>query len=451
MAIVQLKGPQSLGALSGSALGSGLSQGLQALVQSKVNQLQKQQQQQAWGSILGQQGANIFTQFTPEQQKFALQNPALIEELMMAGLSQQQQQQNPIEQALQQLQQQQPEQQFQLGSSPLGSLMQTPLGGSPAVALMGNQFTRQPISQSMQEQAIGQEVQQPSYQQQVAERARKIAEGAKPGLALQKERVELEKQKIAQKERQAEEARLARMDEKTFKAYKATEKDRSKALQDAEGADEDLFALKEMERLEDTGKLNSAGWEEFLTRSGLDIPALRSPESEYFKKIQQGFLKDAKKYFGGRVSNFEVEQFLKAIPSLSQSPEGRKLVTSNLKRLARMKKAYYNSMQESIKENDGVPPLDIADKARIRTKEKAEQIGNKFKSDITRLVGKSSKTGTALGAIAGEAVGRIPKAAAQAGAGYLAGSKFGPYGGAIGAGLGALSGLSGTSLLKNLF
>ncbi|MEK6884942.1 MAG: hypothetical protein AABY22_35250, partial [Nanoarchaeota archaeon] len=41
---------------------------------------------------------------------------------------------------------------------------------------------------------------------------------------------------------------------------------------------------------------------------------------EEFQKIEANFLRNAKQYFGGRISNYEVEQFLKTIPSLSQSP-----------------------------------------------------------------------------------------------------------------------------------
>ena len=63
-----------------------------------------------------------------------------------------------------------------------------------------------------------------------------------------------------------------------------------------------------------------------VMQKGLDIAALSKPGTEEFQKIAANFFRDAKTYFGGQVSNYEIEQFLKTIPNLSQSNTGRQRV-----------------------------------------------------------------------------------------------------------------------------
>ena len=117
--------------------------------------------------------------------------------------------------------------------------------------------------------------------------------------------------------------------------FKHTKDLRDTITNEAKASNGDLRDLERIEELEKEGKLDTPGYVEFLKRSGLNIPALQNEGSEEFQKITQNFMRNAKQYFGGNISNFEVEQFLKTIPSLSQSPEGRKRVISNMKRIAR--------------------------------------------------------------------------------------------------------------------
>src|SRR5690606_23151303 len=109
---------------------------------------------------------------------------------------------------------------------------------------------------------------------------------------------------------------------------------RTKVLEEKSAAQNVLDDLERMKELESgDAQLDTPGYVEFLERSGLNIPALMNPESEEFQKLRQTQLRDAKQYFGGRVSNFEMDQFLKSIPSLNQSPEGRKRVIANMERI----------------------------------------------------------------------------------------------------------------------
>ena len=177
-----------------------------------------------------------------------------------------------------------------------------------------------------------------------------------------------------------------------------------------------------------------------------------SAESQEFKKIQQSFLKEAKQYFGGRVSNYEVEQFLQTIPSLSQSPEGRQRVIAGLKRLSNGANEYYKAYEEVLKENGGVPPYDVEEQIERKADKRLDAISHQFKKDLEKPVpAGQNKLITALQSGAGHAIGAIPKTLKGAAKGAVAGASYGKYAGGAGAlpgalagaGLGAAGGLAG--------
>jgi hypothetical protein len=189
-------------------------------------------------------------------------------------------------------------------------------------------------------------------------------------------------------------------------AFKMSAAERKEIINKARVARQDLKDLDRMEELDKSGKLDTAGYSEFLKRSGLDIPALMNPESEEFGKIAANFLRDAKQYFGGRISNYEIEQFLKTIPSLSQSPEGRKRVIANLRYMKRADLAYNEALKEVISDNKGIPPYDLLEKVDDKIEKKLEKLSDKFKEELARPVPESqNKLITAAQAGLGSLVG----------------------------------------------
>lgn len=209
----------------------------------------------------------------------------------------------------------------------------------------------------------------------------------------------MEKQKQARKEK--------------IEAFKLSKDERKAILEAGKSARQNLHDLERMEELEREGKLDTPGYMEFLKRSGFDVPALMNPGSEEFNKIAQSFLRDAKTYLGSRISNFELEQFLKTIPNLSQSPEGRKRVIANLKRFSRISLEYSNALKNVIKENKGVPPLDLLEQVDDKVEKKMDYYADLFKKDLKRPVPESqSRLVTAAQAGLGSLVG-LPKTIAS--------------------------------------
>ncbi len=221
-------------------------------------------------------------------------------------------------------------------------------------------------------------------------------------------------------------------------SLKRSEEVRKTSVRGAEEARRTIHDLDRIEELSQSGKLDTPGYVEFLHRSGLDIPALMNPESEEFAKLQQGFLRDAKQYFGGRVSNYEVEQFLKTIPSLSQSPEGRQRVISNLKYLARGKLEHFKTLREIIKENKNVPPYDLEEQVFERLEPKLDVLSKKFREDLKKPVPKGqNKFITALQASTGSLIGNAGKIIKPVAGAVVGGALGGPAGAGIGGYLGS--------------
>lgn len=220
-------------------------------------------------------------------------------------------------------------------------------------------------------------------------------------------------------------------------AFKATAAERKAIIDKAKAARQDLDDLNRLEELEKEGKLDTPGYVEFLKRSGLEIPALMNEGSEEYNKVSQTFIRNAKEYLGSRISNFELEQFLKTIPSLTQSPEGRKRIVANLKKVRRSALAYNEALQEVMRENKGIPPYDLIEQVEEKIGKKLDKIAEKFRQDLSRPVPKGqNKYITALQSGAGTVLGQAPKAIAPlagAGLGFLAG-------GPVGAGVGGIAG-----------
>lgn len=383
--------------------GQGLGQSLSQLAQDRYGELQK-------GKItrqleaMGVPGADAqFIAGLP--QKFQLQALSMLN----LGGDQQQEQGNPLQQMMSQLAPQEQQQNQQMGGmGNLGGLQNLPISELLS-QLQGRQGQANPIIQQLQ-----QPQQQPVEQQQMAPQQEEVQISTQSKKPYKSSLIGgLDRAERRHKETLGQEEEAAK--------FKYSKDDIREIIKDKEAAKSALIDLNRFQELEDTGKLDTPGYVEFLNRSGLDIPALMNPESQEFQKIANNFVKDAKNYFGGRVSNFEVEQFLKTIPSLSQSPEGRKRVIANLKYLNQAKVEYYNGLREVLDENRGIPPYDLLLKVSDKIEKKQDALSKKFRQDLARPVPKAqNRLVTALQASVGSAIGLPGKLVSKAG-GALAG------------------------------
>jgi len=389
---------------SAASLGSALGQGLARPIQDALSMLTQQKMQDIQSRKMEEYQAgerkrlaDVYEQIYPGLGNLISSLPEKAQLAFMANY--QQPGQEPASEDLGTLSnlmpEQLPAQPFQQAAQPsaFDKLMQ--LQGAQAQPGLGF------LANIPQEQQPVQQLQaQP--QQATLKRELPVAEnlGNRISQALQESRISpSERIKINQKERQLAQA------EKTA-ALNETRKLREEIYQKAQAARQNLHDLDEMESLQETGKLDTPGYVEFLNRSGLDIPSLMNPESQEFQKIAYNFMRDAKSVFGSRISNMEIENFLKTIPSLSQSNSGRSRVIANLKYISRAHLAYNDAMKEVIKENKGVPPDDLNTQIDDKIDKKLEAISKKFKKDLSKPVPQEQpRLTTALQAIAGSLIG----------------------------------------------
>lgn len=88
----------------------------------------------------------------------------------------------------------------------------------------------------------------------------------------------------------------------------------------------------------------------FLNALGIPLGALKDPSSELYNKLSQDLLKGLPETYGSRILKVEVDNFLKTIPTLQNSAEGRRMVASNMLKLGEMKEIYYNEMRRKQKD-----------------------------------------------------------------------------------------------------
>src|ERR1700691_5534961 len=95
--------------------------------------------------------------------------------------------------------------------------------------------------------------------------------------------------------------------------------------------------------------------------------------------METDFLSNAKDWFGGRVTNYEALNFLKSIPTLMNSQEGRREVIKKLRFMEQAKQLATQEMLDIEKENKGIPPLNLMEQVYERSGKKFDQLADKFK------------------------------------------------------------------------
>lgn len=119
----------------------------------------------------------------------------------------------------------------------------------------------------------------------------------------------------------------------------------------------------------------------FLDALGIPLGALEDPSSELYQKLSLDLLKGLPETFGNRILKVEVDNFLKTIPQLTNSPEGRRMIASNILKLGEMKEVYYNEMrkQQSSFMDSGKPlPLDFQQRVFDQVKPQINKVNNEF-------------------------------------------------------------------------
>lgn len=177
-----------------------------------------------------------------------------------------------------------------------------------------------------------------------------------------------------------------------------TESDKIEAKRSAEFADQiikDYQAasdaaprLDRQEELAKSGKLATPLLVKTLNTVGLPISTLTNPETEEYQKLENDFVKDVANYFPGQVRVYEAQTYMKTIPSLMNSDEGKKIVIRNLRLQNEAKMARYQAYKDIVKENGGRKPPNLDLQVFERIEPKMKELGEKFQRGITEDIEK---------------------------------------------------------------
>jgi hypothetical protein len=379
-----------LGASLGSSLGQGIGGGLAQILQNKVEKVQQNKLAKALMATKN---------FTPEQARAIAMfqnNPEVAQKMM--GLfgteapEQQYAQQNQQQPMSQQIQQRQP-QIDQTGIANLQKLIspqrENALYKNPMIeGLMqsmglahgqkGQPGYMPSFSQDQLSKILGQptpeEANQPILQEKmpIPEVTNQPFKTARMplGKRLENRKMELQEQK-ATKQQELQEKKQAAQEEKEQRVEQhRINKEMMPVYHEItkaeKGAAEDDRRLGKMRTLIEKGDLTRPRWHSALNTIehgifgfGVNLHSLETADAQEFDKLSKEFLKNAKNIFGARLTDNDVNTFMKMVPSLSQSREGKLAVIHNMELYNQGIHLRDKAAKQILKENNGKLPYDF--------------------------------------------------------------------------------------------
>lgn len=156
-------------------------------------------------------------------------------------------------------------------------------------------------------------------------------------------------------------------------------------------AKENNIRLNRMEELIKKGDLSNpllAAGLDTLSRGierlgvSIDLKAALTADSQEFVKLSADFIKNAKDFFGGRVTDQDLKAFLQTVPTLLQTDEGKLRVINNLRMFNDIALLRKKASDDIIKENGGRRPRNFDSLIDERTESQIDAIADKFKKGI---------------------------------------------------------------------
>jgi chemotaxis protein histidine kinase CheA len=194
-----------------------------------------------------------------------------------------------------------------------------------------------------------------------------------------------EERKEALEERKLSAVEQRYVDKETLPVYKEIN-DKAKASKDSN------IRLGRMEHLINRGQLSNTAFYNGIKALG-KIPGIGgyiesiaesflSPDTQEFEKLSTDFIKDAKQFFGNRITQQEVAMFLKTVPNLSQTNAGKHRVIRNMRIFNEAAGLRKKIMDEIIRDNNGKRPANLESLIEERAEPQLNALAEQFKGNI---------------------------------------------------------------------
>jgi len=119
-------------------------------------------------------------------------------------------------------------------------------------------------------------------------------------------------------------------------------------------------------------------------------------EAEEYVKIINDFTTQAKDSYGSRVTNFDLQQFMKRLPTLANSAEGRELIIERMRTQTEADKIYYDALKDVYRHygQGKITPEDAEAIAEQISESRVEQLrerASQLDDEMDRLSGEAPK------------------------------------------------------------
>lgn len=179
------------------------------------------------------------------------------------------------------------------------------------------------------------------------------------------QKLEQQKEEASNRDIKARQAAFAESRKDINQRYKARKKEK--------------HALDEFRQLIDRGNLSDSRYVSFLRKFNLDIPALLSNDDAVLIKLRNEFLPRLKSIFGGDVSNQQLEQFMKGLPDLIQTDEGKRQLIDIIDLAGEADEVYYKAMRGIEKKYGDKIPWDALSQVNEEAEDRINELGNKMR------------------------------------------------------------------------
>lgn len=141
--------------------------------------------------------------------------------------------------------------------------------------------------------------------------------------------------------------------------------------------------LLKMRNLNRYGNMEQGMLSSVLQKFGIDFPSLFSADSQVFEKLSHDMTKNAKAFFGTRLSESMINIFLKTVPTRSMTKGGREIVIDTLLETLKPAQQERNEMMRIWKENGERIP----DNFMLKIEEAKERYESAMDKKLARFVG----------------------------------------------------------------
>jgi hypothetical protein len=155
-------------------------------------------------------------------------------------------------------------------------------------------------------------------------------------------------------------------------------------------AETEELRLKQQERLVEKGNLSSPVVVKFLDSIGMPLSVLGNPDNEEYSKVEAEFVRDVSNIFPGQIRVYEIEAYMKTIPSLLNSDEGKKAIIKQRRLMNEASKIRYKAYKDILKENNGRKPRNLDILIEERTSDKINELGLESRELMRNAIDKYS-------------------------------------------------------------